>query len=91
MYEQLRLAAGSIPPEWGQQGSLQKLIALDISKGSLTGTLPASWATQMPGLGAGLGNGVWFEDNLLTGEGRSLAHSAWRLDRRKPMSDRPTS
>ena len=74
----LTVAVGSLPPQWGQQGSLQKLVLLDVSKASLTGSLPAIWATQMPKLGGGVGNGLWFEDNQLTGED-SHASNAGRV------------
>ena len=45
-------AAGTLPPQWGQSGSLQTLSLLDISNSSVTGQLPDSWGSQLPGLGA---------------------------------------
>ena len=79
------VAAGSLPSQWGEQSSLQKLVLLNVSKGGLTGGLPSSWSSQLLMLGQGQGNGFWAEDNQLTGEVQH-ARSVWTPGQCSPMS-----
>ena len=41
------VGAGTLPPEWGQGGSLQNLTIIDLTSTGISGSLPGSWGAQM--------------------------------------------
>ena len=54
---------GSLPPEWGSSGGMQRLYKFTASGCGINGTLPSLWATQLPALSL-----LYLDHNQLTGE-----------------------
>ena len=62
---------GYLPADWGQNGSMSHLSVLSFHDCNLRGTLPPSWAAQLPNLQV-----IDLPNNLISGASQNSAKSA---------------
>lgn len=68
---------GYLPAEWGQNGSMSHLSVLSVHDCNLRGTLPPSWAAQLPNLQV-----IDLPNNLISGGSQNwplLRKETWHL------------